>query len=88
MLSRSRRRTGEATATLGDQVSPIGGFTEPEYAHVGLTEANAPETHDAVVTRMRFGETTRTTVPHFVTGHFQAPSPDSRKRGKVLRREE
>src|SRR5207247_2316124 len=28
-----------ATTRLGDQVSPIGSFTDPEYAQVGLTEA-------------------------------------------------
>ena len=32
-----------ATTTLGDQVSPIGSFTDPEYAQVGLTEAKARE---------------------------------------------
>ena len=35
-----------ATMTLEDQVSPIGSFTDPEYAQVGLTEAKARETHD------------------------------------------
>ena len=50
------------TLTLGDQVSPIGGFTDPEYAQVGLTEAKARETHDAVVTLVRFDETTRTII--------------------------
>ena len=38
-----------ATTTLGDQVSPIGSFTDPEYAQVGLTEAKARESHDVVV---------------------------------------
>jgi pyruvate/2-oxoglutarate dehydrogenase complex dihydrolipoamide dehydrogenase (E3) component len=51
-----------ATVTLGDQVSPIGGFTDPEYAQVGLREAKARETHDVVVTRMRFDETARTII--------------------------
>jgi pyruvate/2-oxoglutarate dehydrogenase complex dihydrolipoamide dehydrogenase (E3) component len=50
------------TTTLGDQVSPIGSFTEPEYAQVGLTEAKARETHDAVVAVMRFDETARTII--------------------------
>ena len=51
-----------ATMTLGDQVSPIGAFTEPEYAQVGLTEAKARETHDAVVTLVHFDETARTII--------------------------
>ena len=31
------------TMTIGDPVSPIGSFTDPEYAQVGLTEAKARE---------------------------------------------
>jgi dihydrolipoamide dehydrogenase len=38
-----------ATMTLGDQAPPIGSFTDPEYAQVGLTEAKARETHDAAI---------------------------------------
>ena len=51
-----------ATTTLGDQVSPIGSFTDPEYAQVGLTEAKARETHDVAVAVVRFDETTRTII--------------------------
>jgi hypothetical protein len=35
---------------------------DPEYAQVGLTEAKARETHDAVVAVVRFDETTRTII--------------------------
>jgi pyruvate/2-oxoglutarate dehydrogenase complex dihydrolipoamide dehydrogenase (E3) component len=48
--------------TLPDQASPIGGFTEPEYAQVGLTEASAREAHDVVVVVVRFDETARTII--------------------------
>ena len=41
---------------------PIGGFSEPEYARVGLTEANARSAHDVVVASVRFDETTRTII--------------------------
>jgi dihydrolipoamide dehydrogenase len=51
-----------ATMTLGDQVSPIGSFTDPEYAQVGLTETKARETHDVVVAVARFDSTTRTII--------------------------
>jgi pyruvate/2-oxoglutarate dehydrogenase complex dihydrolipoamide dehydrogenase (E3) component len=37
-----------ATTKLGDQVSPTGSITEPEYAQVGLTEAKARVSHDVV----------------------------------------
>ncbi len=43
-------------------VSPTGGFTEPEYASVGLTEEKARAGHDVVVGRVQFDETTRTIV--------------------------
>jgi pyruvate/2-oxoglutarate dehydrogenase complex dihydrolipoamide dehydrogenase (E3) component len=51
-----------ATMTLGDQVSPIGSFTEPEYAQVGLTEAKAREKQDVVTAIVRFDSTTRTII--------------------------
>jgi len=51
-----------ATTTRGNEVSPIGSFTDPEYAQVGLTEAQARTTHDVVVAMVRFDETTRTII--------------------------
>jgi dihydrolipoamide dehydrogenase len=50
------------TMQLGDQVSPIGSFTDPEYAQVGLTEAKAREAHDVVTGVVRFDSTTRTII--------------------------
>jgi pyruvate/2-oxoglutarate dehydrogenase complex dihydrolipoamide dehydrogenase (E3) component len=50
------------TLPLWDQTSPIGSFTEPEYAQVGLTEAKARQTHDVVVTKVSFDETARTII--------------------------
>jgi pyruvate/2-oxoglutarate dehydrogenase complex dihydrolipoamide dehydrogenase (E3) component len=50
------------TMTTGDPVSPIGSFTDPEYAQVGLTEAKARQTHDVAVAVVRFDSTTRTIV--------------------------
>ncbi len=57
-----------STMTLEDQVSPIGSFTEPEYAQVGLTETRARETHDVVVAMVRFDETARTIIDGRTTG--------------------
>ena len=56
------------TMTLGDQVSPIGSFTDPEYAQVGLSEAKARETHDVVAAMVRFDETPRTIIDGRTTG--------------------
>jgi dihydrolipoamide dehydrogenase len=47
---------------IGDAVSPIGSFTDPEYAQVGLTEAKARETHDVLSSVLRFDNTTRTII--------------------------
>src|SRR5213078_1661599 len=47
---------------LADQVSPIGSFTDPEYAQVGLTETRAREAHDVLVATIKFDSTTRTII--------------------------
>ena len=56
------------TISLGDQVSPTGSFTEPEYGQVGLTEAMARKEHDVVVATMSFDETARTIIDGRTTG--------------------
>ena len=50
------------TITTGDPVSPVGSFTDPEYAQVGLTEAKARERHEVVTAVIRFDSTTRTII--------------------------
>jgi pyruvate/2-oxoglutarate dehydrogenase complex dihydrolipoamide dehydrogenase (E3) component len=45
-----------------NEVSPIGSFTEPEYAQVGLTEAKARGTHDVLTTVARFESVARTII--------------------------
>jgi pyruvate/2-oxoglutarate dehydrogenase complex dihydrolipoamide dehydrogenase (E3) component len=50
------------TEMIGEPVSPIGSFTDPEYAQVGLTEAKARQTHDVVTAVVRFDSTTRTII--------------------------
>ena len=50
------------TMTIDDQVAPIGSFTDPEYAQVGLTEAKARERHDVATAIIRFDSTTRTII--------------------------
>ena len=47
---------------LGDEAAPIGSFTEPEYAQVGLTEAKARAAHDIVTAVIHFDSTTRTVI--------------------------
>ena len=50
------------TMPLVDHVSPMGSFTEPEYAQAGLTEAKARETRDIVTSIVHFNMTTRTII--------------------------
>lgn len=52
----------DATMKLREQASPIGSFTDPEYAQVGLTEAKAREAKDVAVARLDFDSTTRTII--------------------------
>lgn len=53
---------------VANSVCPTGGFTEPEYASVGPTEAQARETRDVVVALVRFDETTRTIIDDRTAG--------------------
>ena len=43
-----------STSALPADVSPIGSFTDPEYASVGVTEATARSSHDVTVATERF----------------------------------
>ena len=53
---------------LLDQPAPIGSFTDPEYAQVGLTETKAREKHDIATARVDFKSTTRTIIDGRTTG--------------------
>jgi dihydrolipoamide dehydrogenase len=53
---------GNASMKYEDRASPIGSFTDPEYAQVGLTEAQAREGRDIVKAVVRFDTTTRTII--------------------------
>jgi pyruvate/2-oxoglutarate dehydrogenase complex dihydrolipoamide dehydrogenase (E3) component len=71
-----------ATTTFGDQATPLGSFTEPEYAQVGVTEAKARETHDVVVSMVHFDETARTIIDGRTTGFCKLIA--DRPTGKIL----
>jgi pyruvate/2-oxoglutarate dehydrogenase complex dihydrolipoamide dehydrogenase (E3) component len=51
-----------------DQPAPIGSFTDPEYAQVGLTETRAREKHDIATARIDLKSTTRTIIDGRTTG--------------------
>ena len=47
------------SVTPAEQPIPMGGFTAPEYARVGLTETEARRRHDVIVARVEFTELVR-----------------------------
>ena len=47
---------------LSSKASPIGSFTDPEYAQVGLTEDEAVRSHAVIVAKVTFDSTTRTII--------------------------
>jgi pyruvate/2-oxoglutarate dehydrogenase complex dihydrolipoamide dehydrogenase (E3) component len=53
---------------LRDQPAPIGSFTDPEYAQVGLTETKAREKHEVATARVDLRSTTRTIIDGRTTG--------------------
>jgi pyruvate/2-oxoglutarate dehydrogenase complex dihydrolipoamide dehydrogenase (E3) component len=50
------------TTSLPADVSPLGSFTDPEYASVGVTETAARETHDVIVAVQSFGSLPRSII--------------------------
>ena len=56
------------TTALPAEVSPLGSFTDPEYASVGLTEAKARNTHQVVVATQRFDSLPRPIIDGRPTG--------------------
>ena len=57
-----------STEVRDSRVAPIGSFTDPEYAQVGLTEAKAREGREIVVAKISFDSTTRTIIDGRTTG--------------------
>jgi pyruvate/2-oxoglutarate dehydrogenase complex dihydrolipoamide dehydrogenase (E3) component len=51
--------SGAPDSTIFDSVDPIGSFTDPEYAHVGLSEDDARKSHSIAVSVATYAETTR-----------------------------
>jgi pyruvate/2-oxoglutarate dehydrogenase complex dihydrolipoamide dehydrogenase (E3) component len=54
--------SGNTTAEPGNAVAPMGSFTDPEYAQVGLTERRACERGDAVAVTVRCDSATRAII--------------------------
>jgi dihydrolipoamide dehydrogenase len=57
-----------ATMTELQGAAPIGSFTDPEYAQVGMTEKQARATGDIIVAKICFDSTTRTIIDGRTSG--------------------
>jgi pyruvate/2-oxoglutarate dehydrogenase complex dihydrolipoamide dehydrogenase (E3) component len=57
-----------ASESLGAATSPVGSFTDPEYAQIGLGEAQAREGRDVEVVIVDFAENTRAVIDGRTTG--------------------
>jgi pyruvate/2-oxoglutarate dehydrogenase complex dihydrolipoamide dehydrogenase (E3) component len=56
------------TLTAAQRPTPIGSFTDPEYAHVGLTEAQAQADHDILVVKAPYSFVARPIIDGRTTG--------------------
>jgi pyruvate/2-oxoglutarate dehydrogenase complex dihydrolipoamide dehydrogenase (E3) component len=56
------------TMTVLEGAAPIGSFTDPEYAQVGITETQARAAGDVVVAKLCFNSTTRTIIDGRTSG--------------------
>lgn len=70
------------TTKLEQGVNTSAGFTDPEYASAGLTEAKAQETHDIVTAIIHFDTTVRTIIDGRKMGFCKLIV--DRKRAKIL----
>ena len=59
---------GAAMKFLDQHAAPVGSFTDPEYAQVGLTEVQARASGDVLVATVRFDSTARTIIDGRTTG--------------------
>jgi pyruvate/2-oxoglutarate dehydrogenase complex dihydrolipoamide dehydrogenase (E3) component len=57
-----------STSAMPAEVSPIGRFTDPEYASVGVTEATARNSRDVIVATERFDSLARPIIDDRPTG--------------------
>ncbi len=68
--------------TAESEASPVGSFTDPEYAQVGLSEEDACGSTDAVTAVLRFDSTARTIIDGRKTGFCKLIA--DRKTFKIL----
>jgi pyruvate/2-oxoglutarate dehydrogenase complex dihydrolipoamide dehydrogenase (E3) component len=70
------------TLRVAERMNISAGFTDPEYARVGLTEAKARETHDVLTSVVHFDSTMRTIIDGRKTGFCKLVV--DRKTGNLL----
>ena len=70
------------TQAARQQLVPHGGFTDPEYGSVGLTEAQARQRYDVVVARVPYADLDRAVIDGRLSGFCKLVV--DRRQGKVL----
>ena len=83
-LAASYAVTGHAPG-LPAEVCPIGSYTDPEYASVGLTEENARERHKVVVGIERLDSLPRAIIDDRTTGFCKSPTTWHPRRRQLAR---
>jgi pyruvate/2-oxoglutarate dehydrogenase complex dihydrolipoamide dehydrogenase (E3) component len=58
----------DAATSVREEISPVGSFTDPEYAQVGLSEAAARASHEVEVAVVHFDSGTRSIIDGRTTG--------------------
>lgn len=71
---------GVPMAVTARHLIPVGSFTDPEYARVGLTEAEAGSTDGAVVAKVPYAETTRPIIDGRILGFCKLIADRSSRR--------
>ena len=56
-------------------IVPHGGFTDPEYGSVGLTEAQARAAHDCIVATVPYGDIDRAVIDGYTDGYCKLMYP-------------
>jgi len=70
------------TQSARQRLVPHGGFTDPEYGSVGLTEAQARQNHDVVVATIPYADLDRAVIDGRLNGFCKLVV--DRRRGRVL----
>jgi dihydrolipoamide dehydrogenase len=82
IVAASNALSGDQTPAPDNRVAPMGSFTDPEYAQVGLSEGRAREAHDPETVVVPFASATRPIIDGRTDGFCKLIA--DRASGKIL----